>query len=170
MTSLSRRFAGTFSRAPDLARHSRPHNDTPHSVRSVVLCLPSQGAAHSARKGTRKVVTCHTRKRRPPAQSSHTTWRSCLERAFGPQSHGMHASTIGRVYPAHGSHRRCRSPSHLLHCTCSGRCLSRVCLRSEDDVCRRDVSPYGCEDVISCLSTRQSRQRRSLTPWSARVW
>ena len=82
----------------------------------------------------------------------------------------MHAGTIGRVSPAHGSHRRCRHPSHLLHCTCSGRCLSRVCLRSEDDVSRRDVSPYGCEDVISCLSIRQSRERRSLTPYSARVW
>ena len=38
-------------------------------------------------------------------------------------------------------------------------------------MCRRAVSPpYGCEDVILCLSTRQSRERRSLTPYSARVW
>ena len=54
VTSLSRRLAGTCSRAPDLGRHSRPHNDTPDGVRSVVMCLLSQGAAHSARKGTRK--------------------------------------------------------------------------------------------------------------------
>ena len=41
--------------------------------------------------------------------------------------------------------------------------MSESCVpAAEDDVCRRDVSPYGCEDVISCLSTRQSRPAETL--------
>ena len=93
-----------------------------------------------------------------------------MERAFGPQSHGMHAGTIVLIFAAHGSHRRCRPPSHLLQCTCSGRCRSmcELCVpAAEDNVCRRYVSPYGCDNVTLCLSTRQSRHRRSPAPDSS---
>ena len=100
------------------------------------------------------------------------------------QSHYLEVMLRARIWPPVARHA-CRH--HRAHLSCAWQpsalppsfappslhvlgSMSESCVpAAEDDVCRRDVSPYGCEDVISCLSTRQSRQRRSLTPYSARV-
>ena len=101
------------------------------------------------------------------------------------QSHYLEVMLRARIWPPVARHA-CRH--HRAHLSCAWQpsalppsfappslhvlgSMSESCVpAAEDDVCRRDVSPYGCEDVISCLSTRQSRERRSLTPYSARVW
>ena len=100
------------------------------------------------------------------------------------QSHYLEVMLRARIWPPVARHA-CRH--HRAHLSCAWQpsalppsfappslhvlgSMSESCVpAAEDDVCRRDVSPYGCEDVISCLSTRQSRQRRSLTPYSARM-
>ena len=101
------------------------------------------------------------------------------------QSHYLEVMLRARIWPPVARHA-CRH--HRAHLSCAWQpsalppsfappslhvlgSMSESCVpAAEDDVCRRDVSPYGCEDVISCLPTRQSRERRSLTPYSARVW
>ena len=99
------------------------------------------------------------------------------------QSHYLEVMLRARIWPPvarhacqhHRAHLSCTwQPSALppsftppsLHVLGS---MSESCVpAAEDNVCRRDVSPYGCEDVILCYSTRESRQRRSPTPHSAR--
>ena len=96
------------------------------------------------------------------------------------QSHYLEVMLRARIWPPVARHA-CRH--HRAHLSCAWQpsalppsfappslhvlgSMSESCVpAAEDHVCRRDVSPYGCEDVISCLSTRQSRQRRSLTPY-----
>ena len=98
------------------------------------------------------------------------------------QSHYLEVMLRARVWPPVARHA-CRH--HRTHLSCAWQpsalppsfappslhvlgSMSESCVpAAEDNVCRRDVSPYGCDNVTLCLSTRQSRHRRSPAPDSS---
>ena len=169
MTSLSRTTVGTRVAERGRAWQSRPACGTRHVAVSATHCVRSRGSKPSLRKGTHSVVTCHTEQRQPPGRAVSLLGAHDQRARLAPDGAAFVSRTpCARLLLAW---RPWSSPFGKAAPSLGTNLLGHERERHEENVwcVGRDVSPYGCDDVISCLSACPSHQRHSPDPYSARA-